>query len=139
VLARQPQAWHRPWGLAAGDAAGLVDPFTGEGIYYALKSGYWAAEAAWQCLRGRAKSLEAYSRRLKAEIWPEFAAAWRLARVVYLSPGLAYQWLRRHVEMADRLAAVVTGETTYAELLRELSGEALGSLAGLITRLRPGA
>ena len=33
--------------LFAGDAAGLVEPLTGEGIYYALQSGVWAAETHW--------------------------------------------------------------------------------------------
>ena len=31
--------------MLLGDAAGLVDPLTREGIYYALLSGQWAAEA----------------------------------------------------------------------------------------------
>ena len=31
--------------MLLGDAAGLVDPLTREGIYYALLSGHWAAEA----------------------------------------------------------------------------------------------
>jgi geranylgeranyl reductase family protein len=31
--------------LLAGDSAGLVDPFTGEGIYYAMRSGQIAAQA----------------------------------------------------------------------------------------------
>jgi hypothetical protein len=31
--------------LLAGDAAGLVDPITREGIYFALASGQWAAES----------------------------------------------------------------------------------------------
>ncbi|MGB9885693.1 MAG: NAD(P)/FAD-dependent oxidoreductase [Moorellales bacterium] len=139
VLTREPSAWHGPRGLAAGDAAGLVDPLTGEGLYYALKSGRWAAEAAAQYLRGEAGALEGYSRRLKTEIWPELAAAWRLAHAVYLSPGLAYQWLRRHPDVVGRLSPVLTGETTYRELLRELSAKTPASLAGLITRLRPGA
>ena len=30
----------------AGDAAGLVEPLTGEGIYYALQSGLWAGKCA---------------------------------------------------------------------------------------------
>jgi len=37
--------------LLAGDAAGLVDPITGEGIAYAMKSGQLAAEAASQALQ----------------------------------------------------------------------------------------
>ncbi|MGC8775450.1 MAG: geranylgeranyl reductase family protein, partial [Chlorobaculum sp.] len=36
--------------LLAGDAGSFVDPLTGEGIYYALKSGELAAEAAAKAL-----------------------------------------------------------------------------------------
>src|SRR5439155_14800923 len=35
-----------PGWFLVGDAAGLVDPITREGIYFALLSGEWAAEAA---------------------------------------------------------------------------------------------
>ena len=35
-----------PGWFLAGDAAGLVDPITREGIYFALLSGEWAAQAA---------------------------------------------------------------------------------------------
>jgi len=38
--------------LLIGDAARVVEPFTGEGIYYALRSGELAAEAITKILRG---------------------------------------------------------------------------------------
>ena len=40
--------WHQPDGatLLAGDAAGLVNPMTGEGIYYAVATGVLAGRAA---------------------------------------------------------------------------------------------
>src|SRR5215468_3270473 len=37
-------AW-RERALVVGDAAGLLEPFTGEGIYYALRSAWLASEA----------------------------------------------------------------------------------------------
>ena len=40
--------------MLLGDAAGLVDPLTREGIYYALLSGLWAAEAIAGDAGGRA-------------------------------------------------------------------------------------
>ncbi|MEW6777292.1 MAG: FAD-dependent monooxygenase, partial [Bdellovibrionota bacterium] len=47
--------------LLLGDAAGLADPLTGEGIFPALYSGLAAAEAVRQCLaRGEKGDLSAY-------------------------------------------------------------------------------
>ncbi|WP_306113765.1 MULTISPECIES: NAD(P)/FAD-dependent oxidoreductase [unclassified Roseovarius] len=53
--------------LLAGDAAGLVDPITGEGIAHAMKSGQTAALAAVGAIRsGRPEhALTAYRRRLR--------------------------------------------------------------------------
>jgi geranylgeranyl reductase family protein len=44
--------WHQPAGrvLLAGDAAGLVNPMTGEGIYYAVATGIAAGRTAARCL-----------------------------------------------------------------------------------------
>lgn len=62
--------------LLTGDAASLIDPMTGEGILYALKSGEFAAEFIGS---GILNSLppktiaEEYNRRLKKEFkWKEF-------------------------------------------------------------------
>lgn len=44
--------------VVAGDAAGVVAPASGEGIYYAMLCGRYAAEAVEDCLRtGQAKAL----------------------------------------------------------------------------------
>jgi geranylgeranyl reductase family protein len=44
--------WHQPDGrvLLAGDAAGLINPVTGEGIYYAVATGVLAGRAAAEAL-----------------------------------------------------------------------------------------
>jgi flavin-dependent dehydrogenase len=52
--------------LFAGDAAGLVDPITGEGIYMAVESGRMAARAAQASLKGaRAHSGRAYRQSIR--------------------------------------------------------------------------
>jgi geranylgeranyl reductase family protein len=51
-LTRSPIAPPRENLLFIGDAARVVEPFTGEGIYYALRSAELAAEAAVKVLRG---------------------------------------------------------------------------------------
>jgi len=67
------QAWHREGGLVScGDAAGLIDPVSGEGITAALQSGRWAGEAVAAFLDGGrdAAPLRAYSERLRAHFGP---------------------------------------------------------------------
>ena len=54
--------------LLAGDAAGVVAPSSGEGIYYAMVGGRLAAEAAAACLAsGRAADLKLARKRFMAE------------------------------------------------------------------------
>jgi geranylgeranyl reductase len=50
--------------VLAGDAAGVVAPASGEGIYYAMVGGRFAAEAVDECLRtGQARALASARRR----------------------------------------------------------------------------
>src|SRR6201987_6351947 len=58
--------------LLAGDAGGMVNPFTGEGIAYAMESGEIAARSIVQALSrrtaaGAEKVLQAYPAVLKSE------------------------------------------------------------------------
>jgi geranylgeranyl reductase family protein len=54
--------------LLVGDAAGMVNPFNGEGISYAIEAGAFAAEAADAALRRRTDApLAAYERRVADE------------------------------------------------------------------------
>ena len=72
-----------------GDAARVVEPFTGEGIYYALRSGELAAEAAVKIVRGQNRQLalrnftRAYSGMYRGRLWIN-----RLARAAVLRPQL---------------------------------------------------
>ena len=64
-----------------GDAARVVEPFTGEGIYYALRSGELAAEAI---VSNQSHAYRAAHRKLYAgRLWIN-----RLARTAVLHPRL---------------------------------------------------
>jgi menaquinone-9 beta-reductase len=73
-----------------GDAARVVEPFTGEGIYYALRSGELAANAIAKILRGddRNSALRefgrAYAQMYRGRLWIN-----RLSRAAVLRPQLA--------------------------------------------------
>lgn len=73
-----------------GDAARVVEPFTGEGIYYALRSGELAANAIVKIIRGeyRQTALRAFAR-AHAEMYQGRLWINRLARAAVLSPRIA--------------------------------------------------
>jgi flavin-dependent dehydrogenase len=70
------QCWHQEGGLVScGDAAGLIDPISGEGITAALQSGQWAGEAVGAFLHGGGRDttpLRGYSERLSAHFVPTY-------------------------------------------------------------------
>jgi geranylgeranyl reductase family protein len=70
--------------IVTGDAAGLLEPWTREGISYALRSGTWAGEAA------AAGDLDAYVRRVETRLAPEMAAGRRLLAVFARHPLLVH-------------------------------------------------
>ncbi len=77
ALHRQP-AYTRGL-LLAGDAAGVVNPFNGEGISYALETGRMAAEAAVEALRApEGPAREAALRRYPARLREEYGRHHRL-------------------------------------------------------------
>jgi flavin-dependent dehydrogenase len=61
------QYWHHPSGIVScGDVAGLINPYTGEGMTAALRSGEQAGKAISSYLQGSHDllKLEEYSRRI---------------------------------------------------------------------------
>ena len=77
--------------MLLGDAAGLVDPLTREGIYFALLSGQWAADALAATAGPRAASR--YADRVLREIQPELARAARLSRL-FFTPAFSSLFVR---------------------------------------------
>jgi geranylgeranyl reductase family protein len=59
-----------------GDAAGLVDPLSGDGIFEAFLSARVAAETALELLAGRARDLSAYEQRLNRTLSGLESASW---------------------------------------------------------------
>lgn len=108
--------------LLVGDAAGLADPFSGEGIRYALASGELAARVLVNCLeKGKAptaSALSAYPRLLRCR----FGAHLAMARVMFFLLGRFPEGLVSlycsQVEPFRRTLDMLAGRVTYASLLR---------------------
>ena len=88
-LTRSPVPCARENLLFIGDAARVVEPFTGEGIYYALRSGGLAADAITKIVRGndRQSALREFTRACaqmyRGRLWIN-----RLARAAVLRPNV---------------------------------------------------
>jgi geranylgeranyl reductase family protein len=88
-LTRSPVPFAHENLLFIGDAARVVEPFTGEGIYYALRSGELAANAITKITRGedRQLALREFARGC-AEMYRGRLWINRLARAVVLAPRI---------------------------------------------------
>ncbi len=109
---RQPDSPVRAGRVAVvGDAAGLLEPWTREGISFALRSGTWAGQAA------AAGDLAGYEHRITTELHPEMVAGRRLLQVYHRHPTLI------HAAMATSLGwrafeKFCRGELSMVDVLR---------------------
>lgn len=110
----------RNWALV-GDAAAMVDSITGEGLYYAMRSG----ELFGQTLA--AGRPEEYGERLRSEFGDELEWAAELAPRFYFESFLGGAVTARTVDFARRsptfrrlLAALFSGSQDYRTLKRRL-------------------
>jgi len=99
-----------------GDAAGLVDPMTGEGIYYAIRSALIAAETIKTAIKSRDNNLITYQQRIDQELQPEFQVARTLLFLLDLAP--AY-WVPRLMNETHPFwhyfHQIFMGEKTYQD------------------------
>jgi flavin-dependent dehydrogenase len=109
--------------MAAGDAAGLVDPVTGEGIYYAMRSGEMAAETLLDASIPLANKHLAYRELLRREIMDELEAGSRLAPKLYLRPFLfsgmtarMIQFIRHSPAVSEVMQNLFAGTQSYCDL-----------------------
>lgn len=116
-----------PVGLV-GDAAGMVDSLSGEGIFYALKSGRLVAECIDEALRSNREDLANYQRRVEGGIHRELGWSARLARVFFAFPRRCYEHGVKRPRVVDWIKQVVISDGTYDEIYRELWDEIRGRM-----------
>jgi flavin-dependent dehydrogenase len=104
-------AW-APGAALVGDAADFFDPFTGEGIYAALRGGELLAPFIVEALRGAQRDENAVLAGYESARRKEFGGKWKLERIVGMA--IAYPFflnnaakaLSRNKDLADLLVGV---------------------------------
>ncbi|MFQ5354173.1 MAG: geranylgeranyl reductase family protein [Thermodesulfobacteriota bacterium] len=93
----------------AGDTGHLVDPFLGEGIYYAIRTAKAAASSIADSLKNGSPDLASYQNWVEQEIYPEFRAADKMSALVYNYPRLWYKLLEKEPDIMRRYYDVIRG------------------------------
>jgi flavin-dependent dehydrogenase len=119
-----PRAWEKNviagkrWALL-GDAAGLADPITGEGIYFALRSA--------EILANSIDAPEQYQSRIMADFGRELARAARMYRRFYRGRFLGGDFRKRTIQLSNRsrtlkgiLGNLISGNQSYLNLKKKL-------------------
>lgn len=106
--------------LAVGDAAGLIDPFTGEGIFAGISSGRLAAEQLTAYLGGEVSDLRGYKRGIENTLLPQLNAARRIRDVFHMWPGLFLGIDRRTTILWPYIARLLRGEADYLRVKAKL-------------------
>lgn len=104
--------------LLAGEAADLVDPLTGEGIYFALRSGHLAGQAVARFLAD-GTSLDGYSALVRREIQEDLRYGRILADFFFNHRKLAYHLVFQNDLLCRWFAEIRSGNRSYEDMVRE--------------------
>ncbi|MEW6375491.1 MAG: geranylgeranyl reductase family protein [Thermodesulfobacteriota bacterium] len=119
--------------LLVGDAAHLMDPLMGEGIYYALRSGMLASEAIIQSRENDASPSDLYQSAVHAHLFENLKWALHFSRFVFRFTKLAYQTLKRYPELGDLYLQVLEGRVTYQEFMTRVKERMKDLLKGRLS------
>jgi flavin-dependent dehydrogenase len=121
--------------MAVGDAAGLVDPITGEGLYYAIRSADLAARSLLSEVGGAAEKTVEYRRLLRRDFTGDLEFGSRLAKRVFLGsflfgsvPARMVQFTRRSPRFSAIMQDLFAGRQPYLGLKKRLFRNLNGSL-----------
>jgi len=112
--------------LLIGDAAGLVDPFTGEGIGNAMCSAKIAAASIAEAVKigdFSKKTLDIYETKLWNAIGGELNLAYKLQKTARMQPlvNLVVGKASRSKHVSDWISEMIAGRVSKRELLSPLT------------------
>jgi flavin-dependent dehydrogenase len=116
--------------LLVGDAAGLVDPLSGDGIYEAFVSAELAATAL---LNGQ---LDEYGPALSGALDRHASASWAAKRVADRYPWACF-WAARSPGVFDAVAGLLGGDLAHPSDANGLARATLRALSRLARRAPP--
>lgn len=105
-----------------GDAAGLADPMTGEGIGNAVLSARLAAPAIEDALLHSRRSMRAYQDAVEDRLAPDIEAARFFSRIIFTMPKKLLNLAGRDGRLWNVACSLVRGEATYSMIKGRVEG-----------------
>jgi len=102
--------------LLIGDAAGLTEPLSGEGIYYAVRSAQLAAKVVHNALSNPSLGLDRYEKNIDEELMPAIQRAKAYVRIFNRAPRFFYLLLGRTEKLWNATIRLLRGETDYIKI-----------------------
>ncbi|AFY79389.1 MAG: geranylgeranyl reductase family protein [Hydrococcus sp. C42_A2020_068] len=110
------QPLHANRAVIAGEAAGILDPLSGEGIRPSIFTGMKAAEAIDRAIAGDGQALANYTQVIAQEWGSDMVLAHRLAGLFYQFPKIAYKFGVKRPTAAQVMAKILCGELRYGDI-----------------------
>jgi geranylgeranyl reductase family protein len=128
--------------LAVGDAGGLVDPITGEGLYYAMRSGDLASQVVMSDSHSLAERAQAYRNLLRRDFTADLEFGATLAKRVFLGrflfstvPARMIDFIRRSPRFQSLMEDLFAGTQPYLDLKGRLFKNLNGTMQEVVMNL----
>jgi geranylgeranyl diphosphate/geranylgeranyl-bacteriochlorophyllide a reductase len=128
--------------MAVGDAGGLVDPITGEGLYYAMRSGDLASQVVLNDAHSIAEKAQAYCSLLRRDFAADLEFGATLAKRVFLGrflfstvPARMVGFIRRSPRFRSLIEDLFAGTQPYLDLKSRLFKNLNGTLQEALMNL----
>jgi geranylgeranyl reductase family protein len=105
--------------LLAGDSAGFVDAFSGEGIAYAVRSGQIASEVIAEGMSQEGISRE-YAARCKAEFGDDLRYALLFSKTMHSRPDIFFRILTSQEKFIDKYVETLALKRSYKSYVKWL-------------------
>ena len=129
------RSWLTATCCSVGDAAGVLDPLTGEGIYGALWTGKAAAANIRDYLDGKTCGLDGYREQVERQLLPDLNVSRRLHDIFHMWPSLFLGIERGTSTLWPAIERLLQGESHYLAVARDLGR--IWPLFGAHLRLHP--
>lgn len=119
--------------LLVGDAANLMDPLQGEGIYYAIYSGMLAAQAILESKEKGIPPSGLYQEVINNKIFNNLKHALSFSQFVFRFTKLSYKTLKKYPELGEFYLGVLGGKETYFDFITKVKKRIKDLLKGKIS------